>query len=452
MRSNEVFLRLAAMAAEFDALLDASITTLADADLVAALAEHETLLRRQPAFRHRLIARLATEASPLELGGRNLREVLTHRLRISNAEANRWIADAEELGERRALTGEHLEPQLATTSAAQRRGEVNADHIRIIRTFMDQLPRWVDGHTRDEAEATMSAVAATVRPEHLRQAADRLMALLNQDGDEPREADRARQRYLVLSKQDADGMTDVRGRLDPEAAAALEAILAKLAAKGMCNPDDETPCVDDEPTEAREDGDTRTRGQRNHDALKAICRATLASGRLGQHNGLPVSIVVSTTLQELERGHGHAVTGGGIRIPMPALIRLASHSYHYLAVFNQHTGMPLYLGRTKRIATAAQRIVLHSKDRGCTFPDCTAAGYECQVHHIDEWAADGGHTNIDKLTFACKTHHPLIDAGWTVRKRADGRTEWIPPPGIDGGQARVNRYHHPHEYLVDPAA
>jgi hypothetical protein len=38
-------------------------------------------------------------------------------------------------------------------------------------------------------------------------------------------------------------------------------------------------------------------------------RSVLSSPELGQHNGLPCTIVVSTTLQELESGEGHAVTG-----------------------------------------------------------------------------------------------------------------------------------------------
>lgn len=37
----------------------------------------------------------------------------------------------------------------------------------------------------------------------------------------------------------------------------------------------------------------------------------LASGQLGIHNGLPVTVIVSTTLQELETGCGKARTGGG---------------------------------------------------------------------------------------------------------------------------------------------
>ena len=43
-------------------------------------------------------------------------------------------------------------------------------------------------------------------------------------------------------------MSDIRGRLDPEARAALDAVFAKWAAPGMCNPDDEVPCVDGDPS------------------------------------------------------------------------------------------------------------------------------------------------------------------------------------------------------------
>ena len=60
---------------------------------------------------------------------------------------------------------------------------------------------------------------------------------------------------------------------------------------------------------------------------KAIGRSVLASGQLGQHNGLPTTIIVSTTLQELESGCGQAVTATGSLLPMSTVIRMASHAY-----------------------------------------------------------------------------------------------------------------------------
>ena len=64
-------------------------------------------------------------------------------------------------------------------------------------------------------------------------------------------------------------MSAVRGWLTPEARATWEAVLAKLAAPGMCNPDDDTPVVDGAPPEEAVQRDTRTAPQRNHDGLNA---------------------------------------------------------------------------------------------------------------------------------------------------------------------------------------
>jgi hypothetical protein len=132
---------------------------------------------------------------------------------------------------------------------------------------------------------------------------------------------------------------------------------------------------------------------------------------------------------------------------MADLIRLASHAIHYLVIFDDATGRPLWLGRSKRCASADQRIVLHATDRGCTFPGCDKPGYLCEVHHVDEWAAHG-RTDIDKLTFACAAHHKLLGKGWRTRKLTNGDIEWLAPEclGLEF-PGTVNAYHHPERYL-----
>ena len=281
-------------------------------------------------------------------------------------------------------------------------------------------------------------------------AADRLALLLNQDGELPEAPERARRRYFTIEKQGVDGMSRCHGLLDPQARATLDAVLAKLAAPGMCNPDDQRPCVDGAPTDDAVQADARSAGQRHHDALTAMGRAVLASGQLGQHNGLPATIIVTATLQELQAAAGVAVTGGGSLLPMGEVIRLAAQAHHYLVIYDHHTRQPLYCGRAKRLATPGQRIVLHALERGCTRPGCTAPGYWCQVHHVEGWA-DNGETNITKLTLACGPDNRLVEqGGWSTRKRHDGRTQWLPPPHLDTGQTRVNNYHHPEKYLAPP--
>ncbi len=236
----------------------------------------------------------------------------------------------------------------------------------------------------------------------------------------------------------------------PELRADLDAWLARFAAPGMCNPDDQTACVDGEPSRETASKDSRSHAQRQHDALNALVRGQLGDPKLGVHNGLPVTVVVSTTLKELTSAAGHAVTGGGTLLPMRDVIRMARHAYHYLAVFDDHQSRPLYLGRSRRIASPDQRVVLYAKDRGCTFPGCDAPGYVSEVHHVDEWAA-GGLTNIDKLTFGCHPHHKLHEMGWRTRKLANGETEWIPPPHLQMPSG-TNDFHHPERYLPDDDA
>ena len=376
----------AAMAAMdgLDAALDAvaalRFDTMTNLQRLAVLNRHEASARRMAAIDHQLIARLSAEASPVELGAKSMTEVLVARLRISRDDAQRRLGEAADLGPRTALTGEPLQPALAKVAAAQAAGLIGQDHVEIIRKFFAKLPGWVDPTTREQAEDNLVRVAEGFNPDALRKAAAKLMAYLDQDGPMPNDAERARRRHITIGRQAPDGMSKISGLLDPQARATWEAWTAKLAAPGMCNPDDDTPCTSGAPSQAQIEGDQRTPGQRNHDALTAMGRSVLSSGELGQHNGLPVTVIVSTTAQDLESAAGVAVTGGGSLLPMPDLIRMASHAHHYLAVFDKHTGESLYLGRTRRCASPAQRIVLHARDRGCTKPGSAprrATGARC---------------------------------------------------------------------------
>jgi hypothetical protein len=194
--------------------------------------------------------------------------------------------------------------------------------------------------------------------------------------------------------------------------------------------------------------DTRSQAQRNHDAIKAVLRDTLMSKRLGQHNGLPVTVVVSTTLAELEAGAGIAVTGAGTRMPMRDLIRLAEHSHHYLVVYRQHTAEPLYMARTKRLATKAQRLLLYNRDRGCTRPGCTECANDCQAHHAKADWKNGGNTDASDLGLGCGPDNRLVELGWSTSIDPEtGRIRWHPPPLMDTGQDTLNHDFHPEELL-----
>ena len=96
---------------------------------------------------------------------------------------------------------------------------------------------------------------------------------------------------------------------------------------------------------------------------------------MGQHNGLPTSIIIRTTLQDLESRAGVGTTGGGTLMPINDVIRLAGHAHHWLAIFDKATGQALDLFRARRIASPAQRIMLIARDGGCTKPCCPVPAY-----------------------------------------------------------------------------
>ena len=87
------------------------------------------------------------------------------------------------------------------------------------------------------------------------------------------------------------------------------------------------------------------------------------------------------------------------------------------------------------------------KDRGCSAPDCTAAGYYSEVHHVTDYATCHT-TGVNDLTFACGPHHRILQpGGWSTHKNARGDTEWIPPPHLEREQPRTNTIHHPEKLL-----
>ncbi len=437
---------VSALYAAIDTLAAARMDAMDTGQRMTALAALTEATRRLAAVENTLIAGIRREAIPAELAG-SLTTHLTLALRITPAEAAARLRDAEDVGPHTALNGEPLPPRFPNAAAALAAGRIGRQHVREIHTFFTKLPAAVTAEDRDDAERFLADVATTLSPDQLRKAAAHLAAVLGHE-DSFSDADRARRRSFTWSHQDADGMSKATLWATPALRAELDTLFAAWAAPGKCNPDDETPCVDDEPDPEIADRDARTPPQRRHDALSAVARAMLASGQLGRHHGLPVTLVVTATLQDLQAGSGTAHTGGGTALPITDVVRMATHANHYLALFDGVTGAALWLGRTRRIAAPGQRIVLHARDRGCTFPGCSTPGYLTEVHHLTDWAR-GGPTNIDNLTFACRPHHALVTShGWTTTKSQLGHAEWIPPPQqqLPNG---TNPYHHPERYL-DP--
>ncbi len=440
----------AAYAAAEDAVTELNAfdySGLSVADQLELLSRRETLMRRFPVADHALLAGLQAQTTPKDIGGKNWADVLRIRLHISSDDARRRVRHGEHLGPRAGLTGEPLPPLWEDVARAQAAGELNAEHIEVIAHLLAKLPLWVDLTTTVQCEQSLVAGARHQTPEELRIAAKNLLYRLDQDGPEPDDDEPHPKRGINQGKQRSDGTCEVSGTIDAETRAYWDAIYDKWAAPGMCNPADPEPCLSGTPTQEQIAGDTRTAAQRRHDAYKMVGRMILQSGMLGQLNGLPVTVVATCTVTDLERRTGTALTHTGTKLPIRDLIRMAAGgAHHYLTVFDQHTSIPLYLARAQRTASPGQRLALFAAHLGCTRPHCTAPASRSQAHHLIPWK-HGGATDITNLTLACGCDNRLADTGgWTTTMSPDGRTHWTPPPLLDVGQPRTNQYHHPTLY------
>ncbi|MEU6562990.1 HNH endonuclease signature motif containing protein [Nocardia nova] len=442
-------------------LLERSLAPLSDGDLVAAMWDVETCARRLAAMQHRLLIEAEERSLPSRTGAKTVKRFLMQTLRLSSADAGSRVNAAQWVGTFHDLDGELRDPQLPCTAGALTAGEVSIDHVRGIVTVMNRVPRGVSDADREAAEQILAEFARSGSPDDIGKVGDRILAHLDPDGRLTTDLDRARMRGVMIGRQRSDGMSPIRGDIDPVLRALLDPLLAKYARPGVCNPEDpNSPAVEidtADPTAIAEAAraDHRTPAQRNHDALTAILRSGLVAEDLGRHRGMPVTTVLTMKLEDLERDSGVASTATGTVVPIREALQLAEHSRPYLAVFD-HAGLPMHLGRMKRLASPAQRLALIAALRGCSRPGCDAPASLCAAHHIRDFAA-GGRTDIENLALACDACHALIHngpGGWKTTaagpdSRHPGRTAWIAPEHIDPTRTpRINHRHHADELLA----
>ncbi|MFD4180869.1 DUF222 domain-containing protein [Rhodococcus sp. NPDC058514] len=331
---------LAAIADAVEGLCDADLTGLADADLTDTMRRLETSLRQASAVGHKLIVETVERSLPGKLGHKTVNKLLIGVLRISAADASARVTAAKSLGTWHALSGQSLPADLPETAAAQRDGDIGRDHCRAVRDVIRKIPHSVPSADVEAAEQILAELARSATPEDVENAGQNLLAYLNPDGNLTDAKDRKRLRGIRFGRQDKDLMTPISGHLDPETRALFEPILAKWARPGMNNPDDpqsptgdaEHPSVDREALAAAAGRDTRAAAQRNHDAFKEALRALLGSGVLGSHRGLPVTAIITMTLDQLEHATGVATTASGGILPIRDALKLAEKSHPVLVL------------------------------------------------------------------------------------------------------------------------
>ena len=181
--------------------------------------------------------------------------------------------------------------------------------------------------------------------------------------------------------------------------------------------------------------DPRTPAQLGFDAiLQLLLLGAAANPAFLLGSGAP-HIRVTTTLKALETGDGIVrVEGSSALMSMRTLKRLHCTGGITTLLFDENL-QPLDIGREQRLFTTAQRVVLAVLWGGCAAPGCDAPVSWCEAHHINEWAADHGRTDIADGILLCKHHHLLFhNNGWHIRRNDHGEYWLTPPPGVDPNQ------------------
>jgi len=400
-------------------------------ELVGFLQAFETVRNKIPVVDHAAIQTATDLGVSHTLCQRSMTRVLTQALRLSASDAGRRVRAAQQLGDRRALTGASLPPLRPHLAAAQRRGEISPEQVGVV----DRGLRAVDhpGFDPSDVEAgeeILARQARTLGPGELKIATQAVVDRIDPDGTLP-DDDRLRQaRHFRMSRQ-TDGSVKGEFHLTAEVGEKLKAVLDPLAApRTTCVP---TGVLDESGEPAGStvvEPDERTRGQRLHDAVEQMCDRLLRSTALPDSGGTPATAIVHINLDDLLGGTGGGRLSDGTRISLAQVAELLDQA-EIAWCLEDAKGAVLDLGRSRRIASPAQTLALIARDGGCSFPGCDVAPEWCERHHVIPWLS-GGLTDLDNLTLLCRYHHRNFEQrGWTCQITADRLPAWSPPRWVD---------------------
>lgn len=288
----------------------------------------------------------------------------------------------------------------------------------------------IDFHTRNQPVADpddlhtalgdLTAQAPQLRPEELaclaRHHTEQIRPPHDDHDDDRRDQKRRDARGLWFTHPTATGMVGMRATLDPEAAAILKAAIDPLAAP---DPVHDEACR----TVAR---DSRAPARRRLDALLAIVQRGVASaGHLPTTDKAKIVVLIDhdALLHDLDddqasgRGRGGTGRGGATGrgsgttltgdVLSPGVVRRMACDAEIIPVVLGGHSEPLDVGRSRRLFTRAQRLALITRDKGCSYPDCTVPATWCDAHHVVHWR-HGGPTDLTNAALLCPRHHTTV--------------------------------------------
>ena len=213
-----------------------------------------------------------------------------------------------------------------------------------------------------------------------------------------------------------DGMLELMAVLPHEdgalVMAAIEAAAQVVATEERAVPSPDQPALD----AAR-----RTRPMLRADALLRVCEAWVAGAAQEPAVAPTTQVVVHVDADVLGGGapNGRSRIEDGPWLPAESVRRLSCDAD--VVTVTERDGLPIDVGRVRRVITPRLRLALQSRDEGCRYPGCSVPAPRTDGHHVRHWY-DGGKTELGNLISLCRFHH---------RRHHEGRFH-IAPDGAGG--------------------
>jgi hypothetical protein len=393
---------------------------------------------------------LGTDGLAFRLGYGKSAQLLEALTRISPREAGRRIRLGGAIRSARALDGSLLPADHERVAAAMISGDVGVDAAESIVQCLDQAARRSGSSLdaaamRDIAEESLVDTARTCTADEVGVQARAWREALDPDGIEPREEQIYARRSLVFGRE-SNGVRTIRGSLVGTDAALLQAAFDEAEKRGavprFLSHDDEARVVrtvtgaDGE--ERTEIVDGRSRDQRRYDVFVGLLTAGVrasAGGPVGSRSTAQVTATI--TLEELSEGKGVGWIDGAEEPVSAATMQQLACANGKATVIVGDNGEPLYLYRGRRYFTEQQMRALMVRDGGCVWPGCHSAAAWCDGHHILEFDADRGPTDIDNGVLLCPHHHRMLHHSEYEMRMIGGRPYLVPPAFIDASRTPV---------------
>jgi hypothetical protein len=362
--------------------LERTDPTTLDAGGVAAKMRDLQRLKGFLAQTEHALARRANELAATGSGA-PASELIGRSGHCSPREAEKTSRRAEALGAFPAMTA-----QLG-------KGRIGVEHADAIAAAAARLDD-DDRNALTALDGELALQAATTTPSQFKRFVERVVDQLAADRGVERAIRQRNATQLVKGTNDETGMYWLRAEFDPETGArlfrAIDAETRSLA------------------SQTGNDG----RSNQQLAALALVDLATTASRTRRPGRTELLALIDLSTITDGLHDASVCELDDGTPVPVETLRRLACDA-HIIPVVLNGDGVPLDVGRSRRLATADQRRALRAIYRTCGIGDCDVPFDRCEIHHLTEWTADQGETNLDSLIPGCSRHHHLVhEGGWQL--------------------------------------